>query len=130
MWSRGSQLKTIVSEKNKWLSCGTPNSYKTIFVKIHQVHELQRVNSCDSISSVINYIIVSCCSVNGHIEACLSSKGLAIELELHQYSLDHYRALFVSLATTRLILSLFLGFFSSISQVFKGIQILPAVWRK
>lgn len=102
------------------------HSYKTIFVKIYQVHELQRVNSCDSISSVIDYIIVSCCSVNGHIEACLSSPGLAIELELHQYSPDH-RALFVSLATTRLILSLFLGFFSSISQVFKGIQILPAV---
>lgn len=90
------------------------------------MYELQRASSCDSISSVIDYIIASCCSVNGHIEACLGSLGLAIELELHQYSLDH-RALFVSLASARLILSLFLGFFSSISQVFKGIQILPAV---
>lgn len=80
------------------------------------MYELQRVSSCDSISSVIDYIIASCCSVNGHIEACLSSLGLAIELELHQYSLDH-RALFVSLATTRLILSLFLSFFSSISSL-------------
>lgn len=43
--------------------------------------------------------------LNGHIDACLSSLGLTIELELHQYSLDH-RAFFVSLATTRLILSL------------------------
>lgn len=67
--------------------------------------------------------------MNGHIEDCLSSLGLAIELELYQYSLDH-RALFVFSATTRLILSLFLSFFSSISLVFKGIQILPAVWRK
>ncbi len=49
----------------------------------------RRVSSCDSFSSLIDYIIASCCSVNGHIEACLSSLGLAIELELHQYSLNH-----------------------------------------